>query len=369
MAADRTESERTSQPGSGLGLDDLIALTDEMAALVRAGVPLETGLAEMATELSGKQRDVANNVAAQLRAGKNLPQVLERSPETFPPIYTAVVEAGLRSGRLSAALEGLANSSRRIAELRRLSRIAMLYPAFIAFLGFGMFVCGIVWFQPRVTQTYESMGLAAPEFNLRLAELGRTAPMWAPWIPLAALVTLVLWWQWSKRATIHSSRWWRFTPTSRLVYYSRLATFADLLALLIEHGTPMNEAVVLAGDACADPRLKDSAHRFAKSIATGATPKLARAEAASGAAAALWGFPPLVRWLLIGGGTQTALVDSLRSMAAAYRRRVERLDDWLRLYVPVGLIVGIGGTAVIINAIALLGPWYQMLKHLGGTLQ
>src|SRR5262249_53519179 len=134
----------------------------------------------------------------------------------------------------------------------RLSRIAMLYPAFIAFLGFGLFVCGIVWFQPRVTQTYESMGMAAPEFNLRLAELGRTAPTWAPWIPVAALVALVLWWQWSKRTTIHSSRWWRFTPTSRLVYYSRLATFADLLALLIEHGTPMNEALVLAGDACAD---------------------------------------------------------------------------------------------------------------------
>ena len=42
-----------------------------------------------------------------------------------------------------------------------------------------MFVCGVVWFQPRVTQTYESMGLASPEFNLRLAELGRTAPTWA----------------------------------------------------------------------------------------------------------------------------------------------------------------------------------------------
>ena len=106
MAADRTESVGDLHPVSGLGWDDLIALTDEMAALVRAGVPLETGLAEMATELCGKQRNVANNVAAQLRAGKTLPQVLERSPETFPPIYTAVVEAGLRSGRLSSALRG-----------------------------------------------------------------------------------------------------------------------------------------------------------------------------------------------------------------------------------------------------------------------
>jgi len=33
---------------TGVALDDLIALTEEMAALVRAGVPLETGLTHVA---------------------------------------------------------------------------------------------------------------------------------------------------------------------------------------------------------------------------------------------------------------------------------------------------------------------------------
>src|SRR5262249_53189976 len=44
-----------AENASGLGgasLDDLIALTDEMAALVRAGIPLEEGLTYVARDLA-----------------------------------------------------------------------------------------------------------------------------------------------------------------------------------------------------------------------------------------------------------------------------------------------------------------------------
>jgi type II secretory pathway component PulF len=83
----------------------------------------------------------------------------------------------------------------------------------------------------------------------------------------------------------------------------------------------------------------------------------------------LSGFPPLVSWLLVGGGSQMALVESLRNMAQAYHHRVQSLDDWLRLYVPLSLIVTIGGTTVAIYAFSVLAPWYQMLTHIGQSLR
>jgi type II secretory pathway component PulF len=374
MAAGRTESDGNAAPTRKLTLDELIALTDEMSALVRAGVPLEKGLAQAAADLSRRPGKVAAELSDRLQAGETLPQALADAPGTFSPVFRAVVEAGLRSGRLSAALEGLANSSRRIAELRRLSRVAMLYPVFVAFLAFGLFVCGMVWFQPRVTHMYESMDLAPSPLNLQLAELGRTAPTWAPWIPLVAIVALALWWYSSRRTTLRTG-WLRFTPTNRLLYYGQLAAFADLLALLIEHNTPLGQAVLLAADAGGDKRLKKSAHQFATLTTAGvkvpASPNavLPSENPSAATAAQLSGFPPLVGWLLAGGGSQEALVKSLRSTAQTYRRRVERLDDWLRMYLPLILMVLIGGTAVVIYALSLLGPWYQMLTHIGDSLR
>ncbi len=137
MAADRTEPRLRA-----VSLEELVALTDEMAALVHAGVPLESGLSNVSADLGGRNGEVANDLAARLRAGESLSHVLESSPSTFPPVFTAVVEAGLRSGRLSAALEGLAKSARRIADLRRLARRGHVISRFCSVFGIRVVCVG-----------------------------------------------------------------------------------------------------------------------------------------------------------------------------------------------------------------------------------
>jgi hypothetical protein len=133
---------------------------------------------------------------------------------------------------------------------------------------------------------------------------------------------------------------------------------------------------VLAADASGDKRLGKSARHFAELVAAGATPTVSGTEASSSrktvlvnAPAQIAGLPPLVGWLLVGGGSQATLVESLRNVARTYQQRVESLDDWLRFYLPLYLIVVIGGTAVVFNALSLLGPWYQMLSHFGDALK
>jgi general secretion pathway protein F len=349
-----------TSPGS-IALDDLTALTDEMAALVRAGVPLEDGLARAARDLTRRPGKIADAISRRLQKGESLLHVLETSPETFPPAYCAVVEAGLQTGRLPAALEGLATSSRRVGELRRLTRAAIVYPLFVAFAAYALLAYGLVAFQPQIERTYEVMEHPPSDFNLMLSNLGRTAFTWLPWIPVVALVMIAFWWYRSSRATAHDPGLLRFSPASRMLHYSRIATFADMLALLLENGAPMGRSVVLAADACGDRRLQQGSRQLAGELERGI--KLSSSQLESNAAA-ISGFPPLLHWLLTSGGNQQALADSLRNTAEAYRRRAIRLDDWLRLYLPIGLTIGIGGTAVVVYALCTLGPWYQMLTHI-----
>ena len=108
------------RPNTGaITLEQLIALNDEMAALVRAGVPLERGLAALGGELPGRPGKLAERLASRMDAGENLSQILADEDERFPPVWRAVVEAGLRSGHLAAALESLSATARRAAELRK----------------------------------------------------------------------------------------------------------------------------------------------------------------------------------------------------------------------------------------------------------
>jgi type II secretory pathway component PulF len=339
-------------------LDDLIALTDEMAALVKAGVPLEHGLAQVARELRRRPGKLAAEISQRMQAGESLLHVIETSPKVFPPVYRAVVAAGLKAGRLPTALEGLATASRRTAELRRYTLSAMVYPVGVALMAFGLFVFSLIYFQPRVGSMYESMQMPASQINTQLTALGHGALVWAPWVPVFVLVALAVAWFLSNRATAGDPLLVRITPAGRMLHYNRFAAFSETLALLVEHGITFDEAVVLAADSCGDRNIQNAAHQLADEVKRGATKHDSLKQPK--------GFPPLVAWLLSSGCPAPALADSLRSTAEAYRRRAVQLDDWLRLYLPLGLTLAIGGVAVALYALSMLGPWYEMLVKIAG---
>src|SRR6186713_2858010 len=103
--------ERT--PGFGaVTLDDLIALNDEIVALTRAGVPLERGLLGLGMDVRGRLGRIARTLSERMSRGESLSEALASSGEGIPRVYRAVVEAGVRSGRLPVALEGLAAYAR-----------------------------------------------------------------------------------------------------------------------------------------------------------------------------------------------------------------------------------------------------------------
>ena len=84
-----------SSNSTGISLDQLIALNDEIAALVRAGIPLELGLKHIGGDMPGRPGTLAATLSAEMERGQTLVEVLRRHPESFPPIYRAVVTAGV----------------------------------------------------------------------------------------------------------------------------------------------------------------------------------------------------------------------------------------------------------------------------------
>src|SRR5687767_8429700 len=107
--------ERFPDAGSGsasewsettISIDHFIALNEELAAIVRAGMPLERNLREAARDIPGTLGTTVQLLETRLSHGETLPQALAAERHRFPGVYRAVVEAGLKAGRLAIALEG-----------------------------------------------------------------------------------------------------------------------------------------------------------------------------------------------------------------------------------------------------------------------
>ena len=351
-------------PARSISLEQLIALSDEMAALSRAGVPLERGLVQLGADLPGRLGRIAVSLGQRLEAGESLARVFDDHEPAFPPLYRAVVEAGLRSGRLSVALEGLAASLRRVAELRRLVAYSLIYPLFVLALAYTLLVLTMVHWAPVMAGAFPDVPFAARRALDWMALLGETASLWAPWPPLAVLLFLVVLWyrsgvlrpragkRWRRRAL--SGRW----PTLRgSLYTGRVATFAEVLALLVEQQVPLAEAVVLAADSSGDRVLQETTRELAE--------RIRRGESSDAGLDVPHGFPPLLGWLTMTASRQPHLTRSLRHAADAYRLRALRMSDWMTVYLPILLSAGIGGAATLLYALSVFGPWVQMLYRLG----
>jgi type II secretory pathway component PulF len=346
-------------------LGDLIALTDEMAALVRAGVPLESGMARAARDLARRPSAVAETISQRMQSGATLTQALREHPHVFPESYIAVVEAGLAAGRLPAALEGLASTSRRAAELRRLTRASLIYPLLIALGAYVCFVLSMVWLQPLLTAASQDIArpVATPDHSL--ASIERSLSIWWFVIPLAVLVLVVVWWRRASRVSVDEGWLAGVSPIARMLHLGRISTFADILALLIENNIPLPQGIRLAADASGDRQLKPACDTLADELARGATAAHEKTSESKAALSQL-GLPALLRLQLAGGGNRLTLADSLRMTAQAYRRRAVRMDDWLRLYLPLTFLIVIGGTSVLLYALSVLGPWYDIMQHIAG---
>jgi len=338
-------------------LDDFVALNHEIAALARAGVPLGPGLTAFGRDLPGKLGRIAAQVGERLQQGEPLERIIE-SQDGFPPAYKAVVQAGLRVGRLPAALEGISQSARRTAQLRWTISMAMIYPLIVMGVGYYLMLFTLTRITPVMASMLADHAPEEPPLLKILAWIDQTAPFWAIGVPAIVLVWFAwLWWRAGRVAEgveMHSLLSFGAVSTMlKMRRAGRLAAMCDCLALLTEFGVPRPEALPLASRTTGSKKLESAATKLAEQIARGehrmAVPKQ---------------FPPLLAWMLTSGELRQELPKVLRRTAEVYRDEANRRAQWLRLFIPMILTTVFGGGTVILYAVTTLGPFVLILRRL-----
>ncbi len=348
-----------------LDLQDLALLNQEIAALVRAGVPLESGLAIAGQSGSGAQEMLMLQLAQRLRDGQSFSEALHSAGGDLPKLYRAVVEAGARTGRLPEALESLATFAQQTLQLRRRIDLALMYPALVLLMAGLMFAWLVAFWVPRLSDAYFWLQIPATAWVRRLEWLQQHLWSWA-WIIPAFVTMFGGWWWFSTRGrfglkgTTETSTWsaFRILPgISSIVGNFRRANYCDLMAMLLDHQVPLPDASLLAAEAAGDRPLQRVAARIASGVRSG--------HSLADCLAVGRELPPFVSWMLICGERQGTLITTLRQVAEVLRQRAASQSDWLRIMLPTLLVVVVGGTAVLAYALAVFVPMSQLLHALG----
>jgi general secretion pathway protein F len=344
-----------------VSLEDLEAFNAELLALVQSGVSLERGLADLANASDDRLGALARRLSARMQQGESLAGALQQEGGAIPPIYQALVQAGVRSGRLTSALEGAAELAREVRVVREQVGQALLSPLVLLLLSFELTVHFSAHLMHRCREIADNLFVTPPPWLAGVFWLVDRMQEYS-WVSLWALaVVLFSWWRTAGASLLNLTGWsapLRCVPgVSRVIHNLRHAGFARLLALLCEQEVPLPEGLRLAGDATGDRAFALRAGELAAAVERG-----------DGSATRLQaGWPKFLHWALSQGVQGVGLATVLRQAAHLYRRRAAGGMLWLRTGLPIVCTVLLGGLITLAHAVINLGPMAALWFDLAGN--
>lgn len=353
-------TENIESPRFTVNLEDLVALNDEITALVRAGVPLELGLRQIGSDVRGNLGRLAAVLGTRMSNGESLTEALEAEGTQFPPMYRAVVEAGIKAGRLPAALEAVTRYAQSLLEVHRRVSLACAYPFIVFVAAYSLLLLMLTEMIPRFDEMFTTFRMQTG-WSLRfLVSAAKTMPYWGPVIPTVLFLAVIYWAFFQRRTLFRTGALpilFRCFPwASGIARNLRIANFSELLSLLTSHNVPLHTGLLLAAKGTGSRAIIHDSEAISVKLQNGDS--LGESVRHSNA------FPPYLLWLIQNGEQQGALTSSLKRAAEVYRARAIHQLESLKIILPLLIVVVVGGGATFLYAFTLFAPLVESLRSL-----
>jgi general secretion pathway protein F len=274
------QSERTALfslgGGSRVRQRDLLALTQMLATLFEAGLPLDRALSileELAP--SARVKTIVTDLLHSVRGGSSLSEALAKHhPRPFSRLYINMVRAGEKGGVLEVSLRRLAEFLEARAAFNEAVVSALAYPLVITTVGAGAIVFLMTFVIPRF----------ATIFN----DLGQTIPLPTQILMSVSAAMTSYWWVGATLAMAGVLAWriWTGTPQGRagwdhfvlrlpivgpLALKVETARFARTLGTMLKSGVPVLGAMAVVGDMMSNQSVGAAVGRLADGVKRGGT--------------------------------------------------------------------------------------------------
>lgn len=214
-----------------------------LSSLLAAGVALSRALVILQKEASTPvAREQWKRVHDRVVDGMPLATAMAHSPETFPRVYVAMVEAGETGGFLDVVLGQIADFQAREKEMRGKVMTALLYPVILLGLALAVLVFLLVFFIPRFQTIFTGFGAKLPlltQIIVSVSEFMRSYGL----LLVAALgvgAFLIRSWFVSEKGRRVWEGWILRAPlVGSLVAQFAMARFCRMLGTLLGAGVPL----------------------------------------------------------------------------------------------------------------------------------
>lgn len=240
---------------------ELVDLTQELAALLRAGLTIDRALAitQTLTERSAV-RNLLGRLLDQVREGRTLADSLEREP-SLPPYYASMVRAGETGGALPEVMTRTGAFMARSQDLRERVLSALIYPAILlSMIGLTLTVVLLIVL-PRFERLFTEAGATLPLATRVVLSIGhfvRDDGMYTLLLVAFGVVALGYRWQIPAFRRWAHGRLLRVRVLGPVVQQVQTARFLRTLGTLLSNGLTLPSGIRIASGTLSNLALRDA---------------------------------------------------------------------------------------------------------------
>ncbi|MCA1684701.1 MAG: type II secretion system F family protein [Planctomycetia bacterium] len=254
--------------------DDVARLTGHIADLTSAGLPLAPGLRATSEEISrGRLRSALRSIADALDRGASVDEALASQGKRLPGHLRGLIAVGARTGKISQVLGRFIAFSHVGSELRRNLLISLAYPALSLVIATAIltFVCSALI--PSFEAIFKDFGISLPVLTVIVLNVSHVFAVSWPWVGEFLIAVFVLWLAFFVLLGVPARRsLLGGLPIVGVVWRnSGMAEFCHLLAMLLESGVPLGEALRLTGEGVRDSSIDRACVGMARDVEGGLT--------------------------------------------------------------------------------------------------
>jgi general secretion pathway protein F len=342
-----TRRERRSMFASKtVSQDQLLAVTRELATLLRSGLPLDRAL-ETLIGLAPPRPVAAllQGVRDDVRGGKALSQALDARREVFSRFYVNIVRAGEAGGALGPVLTRLADTMERAKELKGTVTSALIYPTILICVAVASVMVLLFFVVPQFKTQFSQAGQALPWSTVLVIAAGEFIKgyWWALVLGAIGVAWIV------RRALAEPRTRKRFDAfvlrrklLGELVQKIETARFTRTLGTLLANGVTLLGALSIVKETVGNLVMRDALDGVIAELREGKG--FGRPLAATGV------YPRLATQMILVGEESGQLEEMLTRVAEVYDREVQLvIKRFLAVLEPVMIL----GLAVVVGFIVL----------------
>ena len=342
--------------GQHISLREIMAFSRQLSAMLGSKVPPAEAIYALGQKTTNRSfQEVIYKLASDIREGLSLSKAFSKHPRVFSPFYIGMIKSGEVTGDVPEVLKKITSHLEKDYYFRSKVIGAMIYPAMVMLVFFGVFIFLFLVVIPNITKVLLESGRKVPMVTQVLINISNFfVSYW--WLFLFLLIGLGFFLYYYPKTKEGRQQFDRFLLSLPIFGNFQknlyMARFAENLSTLISAGTPIAQSLEASAELIGNSIYKNIVMETRSKVMKGETISVS-----------LEKFPgeisPLFVQMVIVGEKTGNLGDSLIQVFKFYQEEIDNFISTISSIIEPLLIIFLAVMVGVLFA-ALIIPIYSI---------